>query len=69
MMARLLRGMSKCNEKELQGEEAAMVLRQSTVGNPPMCKDVRMYFYYDKPGHIAQFSAKQRTKIGRVPKM
>src|ERR1700724_2727756 len=53
--ARLMHEMSKRKEKEPQGEEVALVSRQSKGGDPRLRQGVKTCFYCGKPGHIARF--------------
>ena len=60
--ARLMHEMSKRKEKEPQGEEVALVSRQSKGGDPRLRQGVKTCFYCGKPGHIARFCYKAKNK-------
>ena len=60
--ARLMHEMSKRKEKEPQGEDVAMVARQSKAGDPRLRQGVKTCFYCGKPGHIARFCYKAKNK-------
>ena len=60
--ARLMHEMSKRKEKEPQGDDAAMVARQSKPVYPPLRQGVRTCFHCGKPGHIARFCYKAKGK-------
>jgi hypothetical protein len=60
--ARLMHEMSKRKEKELQGEDVAMVARKNKAGDPRLRQGVKTCFYCGKPGHIARFCYKAKNK-------
>ena len=59
---RLMHKMSKCKEKEPQGEATTMVLQQNKGGNAFPCQGTKSYIYCGKPSYIAYLATKQRTK-------
>ncbi len=63
--ARLMHEVSKRKEKEPQGDDAAMMLRQGKAGNSfprQGGQGGRTCFYCGKPGHIARFCFKAKNK-------
>jgi len=63
--ARLMHEVSKRKEKEPQGDDAAMMLRQGKAGNSfprQGGQGARTCFYCGKPGHIARFCYKAKNK-------
>ena len=59
---RLMHEMSKRKEKEPQGEDVAMVLRQNKGDNSFPRQGAKSCFYCGKPGHIARFCYKAKNK-------
>lgn len=60
VMARLMHEMTKRKEKECQGEDIAMVLRQDKGNNLSTCKNIKTCYYCGKLGYIACFSFKTK---------
>ena len=51
----LMHKMSKREEKEHQGDNVAMVLRQDKVNNSSWCKEVKTCYYCGKRDYITHF--------------
>ena len=60
--ARLMYEISKRNEREPQGEDAAMMLRQGKNDNSFPCQGTKSCYYCGKPDHIAYFCYKTNNK-------
>jgi hypothetical protein len=59
---RLIYEMLKRMKKKPQGEDAAMMLRQTKGGNSFPRQSAKSYFYCGKLGHIARFCYKAKNK-------
>ena len=60
--ARLMYEISKRNEREPQGEDAAMMLRQGKNDNSFPRQGTKSCYYCGKPDHIARFRYKTNNK-------
>ena len=59
--ARLMHEVSKRNEKEPQGDDAAMVSMQGFRGTTSTRKETKTCYYCGKPSHIARFCFKAKS--------
>ena len=62
VIACLMHEMLKHKDKEPQGEDAALVLRQSKGDKSFLCQGAKLYFCCGRPGHIAHFFYKIKNK-------
>ena len=65
----LMYEMSKRKEKEPQGEDAAMVLRQGKGDNSFPRQGAKSCYYYGKPDHIVRFCYKTKNKSENKQRM
>ena len=68
-MARLMHEMSKRKEKDLQGEEVALVSRQSKGGDPRLRQSRRCVSIVVNQAILQGFATKQRARGRRMPTM
>lgn len=62
MTTSLMHKISKRLQNESSCYDVAIELRKGKTGSPSWRKDVKTYYYCDKPGHIAHFSYKANNK-------